>query len=53
MIPHFTGQLDPLRKGEEIAIAARDVGVAKARDARAEATRRYEEERAARDGATV
>ena len=53
VIPHFTGQLDPLRKGEEIAIAARDVGVVKARDARAEATRLYEEERAARDGATV
>jgi limonene 1,2-monooxygenase len=48
VIPHFTGQLQSLRRSEEIAIAARDVGVVKAREARAEATRRYQAERSAR-----
>jgi limonene 1,2-monooxygenase len=48
VMPRFTGQLDSLQRAKQIAIDARDEGVAKARAARAEATRRYEQERAAR-----
>jgi limonene 1,2-monooxygenase len=48
VIPHFTNQLPSLRRSEEIAIAARDAGVAKAREARAEASARYRDEVEAR-----
>jgi limonene 1,2-monooxygenase len=51
VVPHFTKQMTSLQASERIAIAARDIGVARAREARAEATRQYEAERSSRNAA--
>jgi limonene 1,2-monooxygenase len=54
VMPHFTKQLPSLRRSEEIAIASKESGgYNRAKEARAEATRQYQEKKAAREAPAI